>query len=100
MKLYIDTSKREKIIIKLNDVVFESVATSDKSQMLLPFIEKCLEVRGNAFTDIKEISVMTGPGSFTGLRVGVSVAQALGWSLGVPVNGIEFNQKKFIEIHY
>jgi tRNA threonylcarbamoyladenosine biosynthesis protein TsaB len=36
---------------------------------------------------IKEIEVNLGPGSFTGLRVGVSVANALAWTLKVPVNG-------------
>ncbi len=100
MKLSIDTSKREKISIKIDEREFESIATSDKSQMLLLFIEKCIQKSGKMLTDISEISVMTGPGSFTGLRVGVAVAQALGWSLGVPVNGNEFNQKKYIDIHY
>jgi tRNA threonylcarbamoyladenosine biosynthesis protein TsaB len=39
------------------------------------------------FKDIKEIKLDTGPGSFTGLRVGAAVANALGYSLGIPVNG-------------
>ena len=39
------------------------------------------------FKDLKEVEVEIGPGSFTGLRVGVSVANALGYSLNIPVNG-------------
>ncbi|MFH1536127.1 MAG: hypothetical protein ABIC96_03620 [Patescibacteria group bacterium] len=36
---------------------------------------------------MRGIEVETGPGSFTGLRVGVSVANALGFALNIPVNG-------------
>jgi tRNA threonylcarbamoyladenosine biosynthesis protein TsaB len=46
--------------------------------------------------DIKEIEVNTGPGSFTGLRVGISVANTLGFVLKIPVNG----KKTEIEIKY
>lgn len=57
------------------------------SQVLLPLIEKLLKSQKLEFKDLKGIEVETGPGSFTGLRVGVSVANALGFSLGIPVNG-------------
>lgn len=60
------------------------------SQVLLPMIvqlqfhSRC----GNrVWKMLKGIEVETGPGSFTGIRVGVSVANALGYSLGIPVNG-------------
>lgn len=100
MKLYIDTSSREKVVIALDGKLYESLAKVDKSQMLLLFIEKSLEKCSKTLDDITEIEVMTGPGSFTGLRVGVSVAQALGWSLSVPVNGNNFIQKKYVDIEY
>jgi tRNA threonylcarbamoyladenosine biosynthesis protein TsaB len=47
------------------------------------------------FKDLAKIQVKTGPGSFTGLRVGVSTANALGFSLGIPVNGKK-NETKLI----
>lgn len=100
MKLHIDTSSAEKITLKLNDEVFVTEARQDKSQRLLPFIEECLATKGNTLRDLKEIDVFTGPGSFTGLRVGVAVAQSLGWSLGIPVNGNQMQAQKFIEIKY
>jgi len=37
--------------------------------------------------EIKEIKVNVGPGSFTGTRVGVAVANALGFALSIKVNG-------------
>jgi tRNA threonylcarbamoyladenosine biosynthesis protein TsaB len=40
-------------------------------------------------SDLNEIKVATGPGSYTGLRVGVAVANALAFALGIPVNGKE-----------
>ena len=58
-----------------------------KSQMVLPMIEDMLLEHKIKLTDITAISVATGPGSFTGLRVGVSVANALGYLLDIPVNG-------------
>ena len=50
-------------------------------------IEKALKKKKAKLEDIKEIKVQTGPGSFTGLRVGVTVANTLAWVLGIKVNG-------------
>lgn len=66
------------------------------SQVLLPLIEKILKKNKLKFSDLKEIEVKTGPGSFTGIRVGVSVANALAFSLKIPVNG----KKMETEINY
>lgn len=57
------------------------------SQVLLPLIFKLLQTTNYELKTLKRIEVETGPGSFTGIRVGVSVANALGFSLGIPVNG-------------
>jgi len=37
--------------------------------------------------DVSEIEVNTGPGSFTGLRVGLTVANTIGWDRNILVNG-------------
>ena len=100
MKLYINTSSAEKIIIGLDDKRFETEARQEKSQKLLPFIDETLKKEGKGTKDIKEIEVNTGPGSFTGLRVGVSVANTLGWVLGVPVNGGDLRRGEMVEIKY
>ncbi len=57
------------------------------SQALLPLISKILDQEKIKFEDLNGIEVEIGPGSFTGLRVGVSVANALGFALGITVNG-------------
>ncbi len=90
MKLYIDTSDtsdRAKIVIGINEKRFNAIAKEKSSQKILPFIDEVLKKNKLSTSDIKEIEVNTGPGSFTGLRIGVAIANTLGWSLGVPVNG-------------
>jgi tRNA threonylcarbamoyladenosine biosynthesis protein TsaB len=100
VKLYIDTSVRDKIVVGFGDKKFTSNAKKATSQLLLPFINKILKSKGKTFKDVTEIEVATGPGSFTGLRIGVSVAQTLGWVLGIPVNKKNVMKGETIEIKY
>ena len=90
MILYINTKdpKKVEVSLKKDRKVLETL-TEDReygSQVLLPMIEKLLKNNNLGFKDLKGIEVKTGPGSFTGLRVGVSVANSLAYSLGIPVN--------------
>lgn len=99
MILYINTKDQKQISVAFKEKgkVMESLSTQNKygSQVLLPLIVKLLRdykpglklSLQTGFAKLKGIEVETGPGSFTGLRVGVSVANALGFSLGIPVNG-------------
>jgi tRNA threonylcarbamoyladenosine biosynthesis protein TsaB len=100
MKLIIDTSDREKIKIGIDKRIFETEARDGASQKLLPFINETLKKEKTSINQITEIEVNSGPGSFTGLRVGVSVANALGWVLGVPVNGKDLRKGESIDIIY
>lgn len=99
MILTIDTSDSTVTIVGLEiggKNYFLKEKTGDlKSQNLLPLIDKILKKHKVSLKDLTEIKVNTGPGSFTGLRVGVSVANTLGWALGIPVNG-----KKAVEPKY
>jgi len=58
------------------------------SKELLPAVELLLGRVGAAKSDIAAVFVCTGPGSYAGLRVGVSTAKALAYALGVPVAGV------------
>jgi tRNA threonylcarbamoyladenosine biosynthesis protein TsaB len=100
MKLYIDTSDGEKITAGIDNEKFETEARREKSQKLLPFIDELLKKKGKEIKDITEIEINTGPGSYTGLRVGVSVANAIGWTLGIPVNGKDLRKGEMIDIKY
>lgn len=86
MILTIDSTNREKIIVTLgNEKIIEEQKLG--SQVLLPLIVKILKKQKAAFADISAVVVNTGPGSFTGTRIGVAVANALGFALNIPVNG-------------
>jgi len=89
--LCIDTSaiNTAKISIEYDGNHFEKVKESRilKSQTVLPLIEELLREHNLKLSDISSISVMDGPGSFTGLRVGATIANTLGYLLHIPVNG-------------
>ena len=100
MKLQINTTSSEKIKFILNGESFESDARELRSQRMLPFLLEILNDKGVTLKDITEVEVNTGPGSYTGIRVGVAVAQTLGWALKIPVNGKLLTENDFIEIDY
>lgn len=100
MKLYIDTSQRDKLTIILGGEKFAGISRKDKSETLLSSIDKALRKKKIKLEDLSGLEVNTGPGSFTGLRIGVSVAITLGWALGIPVNGKDIVKDGPIEIIY
>ena len=89
--LFIDTSEinTAKVAIEVGDKRYEKASESRvvKSQMVLPLIETLLSEQKLKLSDIVAINVISGSGSFTGLRVGATVANALGYLLDIPVNG-------------
>lgn len=58
------------------------------SVRLMPAIEQLLEECGVAVADLEKIAVSSGPGSYTGLRIGVTVAKTLAWDRQIPIVGI------------
>lgn len=55
---------------------------------LLPLVEQALQACGHGQADIEAVAVGTGPGSLTGVRIGVTTARALAQGLDVPCAGI------------
>jgi tRNA threonylcarbamoyladenosine biosynthesis protein TsaB len=58
------------------------------AERLLPMIAELLAEAGWRRSDIERLGVSIGPGSFTGLRVGIACAQGLSLGLGVPLVGV------------
>jgi tRNA threonylcarbamoyladenosine biosynthesis protein TsaB len=94
--LSIDTSNSAQIILSLTidgkkDEVIEDTK-SFKSQVALPLIEKLIKRNKLSIGEIDEIKLNKGPGSFTGLRVGASIANALSYLLKKPINDLKVGQ--------
>jgi len=58
------------------------------AEALMPLIARVMKESGVAFDALDRIAVTTGPGSFTGLRVGLSAARGIGLAAGKPVVGV------------
>ncbi len=58
------------------------------AEALIPLVARVMKASGLAFADLDRIVVTTGPGSFTGLRVGIAAARGLGLATEIPVVGV------------
>ena len=91
MKLYLDTSTPE-TILRINDKEYRYAFANDLAEKLLQFIKDKLDENDLTWQDITEIEFMSGPGSFTGLRIGASIVNALTHELNIPL--YDHNRKK------
>lgn len=64
------------------------IAGRTRGRDLLPAVSALLDAQGLSARDLEAIAVEVGPGSFTGVRVGVTTAKSLAWALGIPVVGV------------
>lgn len=62
--------------------------TRGQAERLAPMVREAAQAAGMSFADVDRVAVITGPGSFTGVRVGLSFARALALSLGKPCVGV------------
>jgi tRNA threonylcarbamoyladenosine biosynthesis protein TsaB len=99
MKLYLDTST-PKTILKLDNNTYEWESGHNLAEKLLEFIYIKLQENGKDFKDITEITFMSGPGSFTGLRIGASVVNTLASELSVPLYDHLGNRRQIILPEY
>lgn len=58
------------------------------STRVLPAIDYLLNDCGLHIKDINKIVVANGPGSYTGLRIGITIGKTLAWTLNVPISGV------------
>ncbi len=95
----IDTSDRAKSAVALEiDGKVEKLEVETplgSGTAVLTTIESILGKHKLTTSDISKITVATGPGSYTGLRVGIAIANMLGFLLGVPINGLPAGQQAF-----
>ena len=65
---------------------------NNESEMLMPEIQNLLSENGLKFENIDKVVVITGPGPFTALRVGIALANAFVYGLSKPLVGISLNE--------
>src|ERR1700733_1217289 len=90
--LALDTcDARGSVSVLRDDEVLQSVehdTSDDYSIWLLPAIDRALQASGLAFADIDVYVAASGPGSFTGVRVGLTTVKAWAEVTGRPVVGV------------
>lgn len=90
--LGIDTSGKMASVSLMQDYVLlaeNSVYTTlTHSQIIMPMCKKLLESVGKTLQDVNRIVVSCGPGSYTGLRIGISGVKAMCFALNIGCNGI------------
>lgn len=84
MKLYLDTSTPT-TVLKLDDQTYEWASGRTLARDLLKFIHDKLQANGKDWHDLSEITFMSGPGSFTGLRIGAVVVNTLANDFKIPL---------------
>ncbi len=91
-KILLDTSG-EGLLVALADgprIVEQAYSVKPRAhaKRLMPTLESVMKAQEWQPDEVDRIVVVTGPGGFTGVRVGMVSAQALGWSWGVAVEGV------------
>ena len=90
--LYIDTSssylytaivENEKLLSEIKEEFGQSL-----SEVALPKIASMFEKTNLEAKDINKIIVVDGPGSCTGIRIGITIAKVYAWSLNIPITTI------------
>jgi L-threonylcarbamoyladenylate synthase len=89
--LLLDTADNKKITVGLiingrKDIQTRRII-SNRAQIILPMIDRILKKHSLNLKDFSEIQINAGPGSFTGLRIGLTIANTLSFILKIPVNG-------------
>jgi tRNA threonylcarbamoyladenosine biosynthesis protein TsaB len=93
MILYIETATNvcSAALCSGKDVISvkESVDARLHASMLTVYIGELFKEAGISATDLKAVAVSKGPGSYTGLRIGVSVAKGIAFGASLPLIGVE-----------
>jgi tRNA threonylcarbamoyladenosine biosynthesis protein TsaB len=73
----------------------ESTENKSHSSLLTVFIEELLSDAGLRVSELEAVAVSKGPGSYTGLRIGVSTAKGMAYAASIPLIGIETTLSMF-----
>jgi tRNA threonylcarbamoyladenosine biosynthesis protein TsaB len=100
--LSIDTADNKKMSVCLTingkrDCI-EQPLDRRKAQVVLPLLEHLLKKKNLTVKDLTAIDINSGPGSFTGIRVGLAIANTIALLLQISINGKPVGE--FVESRY
>ncbi len=77
-------------LIKDGKMIAEHISHLKKNHSIraMPAIDELLKECGLEPNDLTQIAVAKGPGSYTGVRIGVTIAKTLAWSLNIPIKTV------------
>lgn len=107
ISLFVDTSYKSMYVALIKDKQLMDytnlMAEANFSELLLPSINSLLKKNNVDVNDIDKIYATVGPGSFTGIRIGLTVCKMLAWSLGkgiIPISSLEFMATTNVKTKY
>lgn len=87
--LFIDTSSVNLIIsIIIDDKIayyYNELNNNQTSSKVMPILDEAFKSTNLEIKDINKIFVVNGPGSFTGIRIGLTIAKMIGFCLNIPI---------------
>ena len=101
--LFIDThdEKIKIILFKDGKIITKKIESSSMkhSVITMPLIDETLKENNITANDLNEILVVNGPGSFTGVRIGVTIAKTFAYLLNIPIKSIDVLEEKSIFVN-
>lgn len=64
------------------------ISQADESEKVLAYLVEVMDQEGKAWKDIERVVGVVGPGSYTSLRVGLTLANTIAWTLERPIAGV------------
>ena len=90
--LFIDTHDKDinLVLYKDGEILDKNIKESERhhSDFIMPMLKELLDRNNITVHDINELFVVNGPGSFTGVRLGVTIAKTLAYTLNIPIKTI------------
>ena len=87
--LFIDSATTNLVVAIINkgkiSYIYNNNDNHDTSSKMMPVLAEAFEKAGLKPQDIDKIFAVTGPGSFTGIRVGLTVAKTMAYTLNIPI---------------
>ena len=87
--LFIDSATTNLVVAIINEgkvaYIYNNDGGLDTSSKMMPILDEAFKASKLKPQDINKIFVVTGPGSFTGIRIGLTVAKTMAYSLNIPI---------------